>query len=192
MCRAARASIFCVADNARLCPRCDEDVHAVNELAARHVRSWLCDMCASGPATTCLPDYRMALCNVCDGHVAAMPQEMHRARLPNGGFVPSKPFVPQHARAAQPPAAAQQQQQPAAQQSPPPLTAQQQQQPAAQAQQRKEGEGESQQRQQRQRQQEERKPLANKGNANTAPSSSSDASAQAPRPRAQASPAFPA
>lgn len=94
MCHSARASIFCVADNARLCGRCDEQVHAVNELAARHVRSWLCDVCSDGPAAMCLPAERMTCCNACEVHIAAMPTRIARAPLPNGGFVPSKPFVP--------------------------------------------------------------------------------------------------
>lgn len=38
----AEASLYCQADDAFLCPKCDKKVHAANFLAQRHIRCLLC------------------------------------------------------------------------------------------------------------------------------------------------------
>lgn len=40
-----KASLYCQADNAYLCRRCDKGVHKANFLAFRHIRSFLCNTC---------------------------------------------------------------------------------------------------------------------------------------------------
>lgn len=41
----SRASLFCQADNAFLCKKCDKWVHGANFLAQRHIRCLLCSTC---------------------------------------------------------------------------------------------------------------------------------------------------
>lgn len=41
----SRASLYCHADDAYLCRRCDKWVHEANFLALRHVRCFLCNTC---------------------------------------------------------------------------------------------------------------------------------------------------
>lgn len=40
-----QASLYCQADNAYLCRKCDNLVHKANFLALRHVRCFLCNTC---------------------------------------------------------------------------------------------------------------------------------------------------
>ncbi|CAN1161180.1 B-box domain protein 30 [Linum perenne] len=40
-----RARLYCQADNAYLCQKCDRYVHAANFLAQRHIRCLLCTIC---------------------------------------------------------------------------------------------------------------------------------------------------
>ncbi|XP_054812167.1 B-box domain protein 31-like [Prosopis cineraria] len=40
-----RASLYCLADKAYLCRKCDQSVHKANFLAFRHVRCFLCNTC---------------------------------------------------------------------------------------------------------------------------------------------------
>nr|KYP50340.1 Zinc finger protein CONSTANS-LIKE 3 [Cajanus cajan] len=40
-----KASLYCQADNAYLCGKCDNWVHKANVLALRHVRCFLCNTC---------------------------------------------------------------------------------------------------------------------------------------------------
>ncbi|PQM40517.1 hypothetical protein Pyn_23970 [Prunus yedoensis var. nudiflora] len=40
-----RASLYCLADDAYLCRKCDQWVHGANFLALRHVRCLLCNTC---------------------------------------------------------------------------------------------------------------------------------------------------
>ncbi|KAI4334080.1 hypothetical protein L6164_018816 [Bauhinia variegata] len=40
-----KASLYCQADDAYLCRKCDKLVHKANFLALRHVRSFLCKTC---------------------------------------------------------------------------------------------------------------------------------------------------
>ncbi|KAJ4831694.1 hypothetical protein Tsubulata_033177 [Turnera subulata] len=41
----SRASLYCQADDAFLCQKCDKSVHGANFLALRHVRCVLCNTC---------------------------------------------------------------------------------------------------------------------------------------------------
>ncbi|KAL5972804.1 hypothetical protein ACLOJK_039610 [Asimina triloba] len=41
----SRAVLYCLADDAFLCKRCDASVHRANFLALRHVRCLLCRIC---------------------------------------------------------------------------------------------------------------------------------------------------
>ncbi|KAM3301647.1 B-box domain protein 30-like [Capsicum chacoense] len=41
----SEASVYCQADNAFLCRKCDKWVHAANFLARRHIRCLLCGVC---------------------------------------------------------------------------------------------------------------------------------------------------
>ncbi|XP_009784245.1 B-box domain protein 31 [Nicotiana tabacum] len=43
----SEASVYCQADNAYLCRKCDRWVHGANFLAQRHVRCFLCNVCRS-------------------------------------------------------------------------------------------------------------------------------------------------
>ncbi|CAJ1978991.1 unnamed protein product [Sphenostylis stenocarpa] len=40
-----QASLYCLADDAYLCRKCDKWVHSANFLALRHVRCFLCNTC---------------------------------------------------------------------------------------------------------------------------------------------------
>ncbi|XP_057954465.1 B-box domain protein 30-like [Malania oleifera] len=44
LCR-SQASLYCEADDAFLCRKCDKSVHGANFLALRHVRCFLCTTC---------------------------------------------------------------------------------------------------------------------------------------------------
>ncbi|KAB2091236.1 hypothetical protein ERO13_A03G163300v2 [Gossypium hirsutum] len=43
----SRASLYCQADDAYLCKKCDKWVHQANFLALRHIRCFLCSTCQS-------------------------------------------------------------------------------------------------------------------------------------------------
>ncbi|MBA0682787.1 hypothetical protein Goari_024480, partial [Gossypium aridum] len=43
----SRASLYCQADDAYLCRKCDKWVHQANFLALRHIRCFLCSTCQS-------------------------------------------------------------------------------------------------------------------------------------------------
>nr|XP_043625218.1 B-box zinc finger protein 22-like [Erigeron canadensis] len=77
VCEKAEATVFCFADDAALCKRCDEKVHAANKLATKHQRVALstsannhllpkCDICQEADGYFfCLED-RALLCRKCD------------------------------------------------------------------------------------------------------------------------------
>ncbi|XP_078171206.1 zinc finger protein CONSTANS-LIKE 13-like [Carex rostrata] len=59
------AVVYCRADTASLCLRCDREVHTANTVSSRHTRSILCNICSAAPATvacSCLG----FLCSNCD------------------------------------------------------------------------------------------------------------------------------
>ncbi|KAK9674519.1 hypothetical protein RND81_12G238400 [Saponaria officinalis] len=75
VCETAEATVLCCADEAALCDRCDETVHAANKLASKHQRFSLthstshlpiCDICQEAVGYFfCLED-RALLCRKCD------------------------------------------------------------------------------------------------------------------------------
>ncbi|KAL3539030.1 hypothetical protein ACH5RR_002396 [Cinchona calisaya] len=74
VCESAAAIVFCAADEAALCPSCDEKVHMCNKLASRHVRVGLaepsevprCDICENAPAFFYCEVDGSSLCLQCD------------------------------------------------------------------------------------------------------------------------------
>ncbi|KAK4792360.1 hypothetical protein SAY86_022795 [Trapa natans] len=65
-CSAAPALLYCRPDNAKLCLRCDRDVHSTNPLFTKHTRSLLCDRCNSASASIFCEAHRSVLCSSCD------------------------------------------------------------------------------------------------------------------------------
>nr|XP_043620990.1 B-box zinc finger protein 22-like [Erigeron canadensis] len=75
VCETAEATVLCCADEAALCWRCDEKIHAANKLASKHQRVHLstsnsrlpkCDICQETVGYFfCLED-RALLCRKCD------------------------------------------------------------------------------------------------------------------------------
>ncbi|KAJ0986596.1 hypothetical protein J5N97_004952 [Dioscorea zingiberensis] len=99
-CRGAPCAVFCRADEAYLCARCDESVHAANRVASRHERVWVCQGCERAPAElTCRAD-NAVLCAACDAEVhSANPLARRHHRVPilpiqSGGLVLSPDFPP--------------------------------------------------------------------------------------------------
>ncbi|KAK4491427.1 hypothetical protein RD792_002176 [Penstemon davidsonii] len=74
VCESAAAILFCAADEAALCPACDDKVHMCNKLASRHVRVGLaepsevprCDICENAPAFFYCEVDGSSLCLQCD------------------------------------------------------------------------------------------------------------------------------
>lgn len=74
VCESAAAVFFCAADEAALCPSCDDKVHMCNKLASRHVRVRLaetkavpnCDICENSPAFFYCEIDGSSLCLQCD------------------------------------------------------------------------------------------------------------------------------
>ncbi|KAL0405496.1 UNVERIFIED_CONTAM: Zinc finger protein CONSTANS-LIKE 12 [Sesamum latifolium] len=62
----ARAVVYCKPDEARLCLQCDGCVHSANALSRRHLRSIICDKCASQAGTVRCLDEKLSLCEACD------------------------------------------------------------------------------------------------------------------------------
>ncbi|KAL2528050.1 zinc finger protein CONSTANS-LIKE 4-like [Forsythia ovata] len=44
-CKTISTVVFCASDSTFLCLGCDAKVHAVNKLASRHDRVWVCEVC---------------------------------------------------------------------------------------------------------------------------------------------------
>ncbi|KAK4741584.1 hypothetical protein SAY87_025172 [Trapa incisa] len=65
-CSAAPALLYCRPDSAKLCLRCDRDVHFTNPLFTKHTRSLLCDRCDSASASVFCEAHRSVLCSNCD------------------------------------------------------------------------------------------------------------------------------
>ncbi|XP_016511606.2 B-box zinc finger protein 24-like [Nicotiana tabacum] len=75
VCEKAQATVFCYADEAALCTKCDIKVHAVNKLASKHQRLLLqnlcnklplCDICQDKTAFIFCVEDRALFCNECD------------------------------------------------------------------------------------------------------------------------------
>ncbi|GER35503.1 B-box zinc finger family protein [Striga asiatica] len=79
VCERDEASVFCVADEAALCPACDHLVHHANKLAGKHQRyslhqpsskqAPLCDVCQDRRAFLFCQQDRAVLCRECDLHI---------------------------------------------------------------------------------------------------------------------------
>ncbi|KAK8562566.1 hypothetical protein V6N12_010642 [Hibiscus sabdariffa] len=77
-CRGVRAVVYCKADSARLCLRCDGCVHSANLLSCRHARSLLCEKCNSQPAVVRCLDEKLSLCQDCDWNCNGCSSMGHR------------------------------------------------------------------------------------------------------------------
>ncbi|CAH9080919.1 unnamed protein product [Cuscuta epithymum] len=76
VCGEDEAAVFCVADEAALCPSCDQTVHNANKLASKHQRFSLlhpppsqpplCDICQERKAWLFCEEDRAMLCGECD------------------------------------------------------------------------------------------------------------------------------
>ncbi|KAL9259726.1 B-box zinc finger protein 18-like protein [Drosera capensis] len=89
VCESAAAKFFCAADEAALCPACDEKVHMCNKLASQHVRVGLadpsdvvkCDICENEPAFFYCEIDGSSLCLQCDMAVHVGGKKSHRRYL---------------------------------------------------------------------------------------------------------------
>eukprot|EP00850_Spirogloea_muscicola_P002014 SM000007S20974 [mRNA] locus=s7:1235159:1236269:- [translate_table: standard] len=89
VCEVAPARLFCVADEAALCDKCDEKVHGCNKLASRHVRLALadaravprCDICENAPAFFYCGIDGTSLCVQCDTDVHIGGKKLHERYL---------------------------------------------------------------------------------------------------------------
>ncbi|GMH16278.1 hypothetical protein Nepgr_018119 [Nepenthes gracilis] len=89
VCESAAAKFFCAADEAALCPACDEKVHMCNKLASRHIRVGLadpsgvpkCDICENAPAFFYCEIDGSSLCLQCDMVVHVGGKKTHRRYL---------------------------------------------------------------------------------------------------------------
>lgn len=92
VCEAAPARLFCAADEAALCLKCDEKVHSCNKLANRHVRLQLtesravprCDICENAPAFFFCGVDGTSLCLQCDMDVHVGGKKAHERYLMMG------------------------------------------------------------------------------------------------------------
>jgi hypothetical protein len=89
VCEAAPALLFCAADEAALCLKCDGKVHGCNKLAGRHVRLELaearavprCDICENAPAFFFCGIDGTSLCLQCDMDVHIGGKKTHERYL---------------------------------------------------------------------------------------------------------------
>ncbi|KAH9568965.1 hypothetical protein CY35_03G106900 [Sphagnum magellanicum] len=89
VCEVAPAHLFCAADEAALCHKCDEKVHACNKLASRHVRIELaetravplCDICENASAFFFCGIDGTSLCLQCDMDVHIGGKKTHERYL---------------------------------------------------------------------------------------------------------------
>lgn len=102
VCGTAPAEVICCADEATLCARCDEAVHAANKLAGKHRRLPLlsaaakfprCDICQEKPAFIFCVDDRALFCQDCDEaiHIPSTRSANHQRLLATGIRVGSSP-----------------------------------------------------------------------------------------------------
>lgn len=66
-CNEETAVLYCRADSAKLCLLCDHHVHSANSLSKKHLRSQICDRCASQPASVRSRHDALLLCDDCAG-----------------------------------------------------------------------------------------------------------------------------
>ncbi|MCO5583189.1 hypothetical protein L7F22_037097 [Adiantum nelumboides] len=88
-CEGALARVFCAADEAALCAKCDEEVHGCNKLASRHIRLTLaeasaiqrCDICEKSAAFFFCSIDGTSLCLQCDMDVHVGGKRTHQRYL---------------------------------------------------------------------------------------------------------------
>ncbi|PWA67756.1 constans-like protein [Artemisia annua] len=82
-CCCSPSTIFCEADLAYLCTRCDSQVHAANKLSSRHKRVWVCEACEQAPAAFICKADAASLCTTCDAVIhSANPLARRHQRVP--------------------------------------------------------------------------------------------------------------
>lgn len=82
-CRSAACTVYCRADSAYLCAKCDSRIHAANRVASRHERVWVCEACESAPAAFLCKADAASLCASCDADIhSANPLARRHQRVP--------------------------------------------------------------------------------------------------------------
>lgn len=82
-CRSTACSVYCHADSAYLCTRCDDQVHSANRVASRHKRVLVCESCECAPASFLCEADDASLCTACDSEVhSANPLARRHHRVP--------------------------------------------------------------------------------------------------------------
>ncbi|KAK1380745.1 B box-type domain-containing protein [Heracleum sosnowskyi] len=65
-CKVLRPIVYCKADSANLCLRCDAKIHSANALSNKHSRTLLCESCRSHWAYVQCSNHQMFMCRRCD------------------------------------------------------------------------------------------------------------------------------
>ncbi|KAK1354104.1 B-box type zinc finger protein with CCT domain [Heracleum sosnowskyi] len=86
-CGDLRAVLYCRADSAKLCLKCDHKVHSTNQLFTKHTRSVLCDACDSSPSSIFCSTHCSVLCQNCDWESHRISQSTVHDRRPVEGFI---------------------------------------------------------------------------------------------------------
>lgn len=86
-CGDLRAVLYCRADSAKLCLKCDHKVHSTNQLFTKHTRSVLCDACDSSPSSIFCSTHCSVLCQNCDWESHRISQPTVHDRRPIEGFI---------------------------------------------------------------------------------------------------------
>ncbi|XP_071711274.1 zinc finger protein CONSTANS-LIKE 2-like [Rutidosis leptorrhynchoides] len=82
-CRSSPSTIYCEADSAFLCNRCDTTIHVANQLSSRHKRVWVCEACEEAPAAFLCKADAASLCTNCDKVIhSANPLSQRHHRVP--------------------------------------------------------------------------------------------------------------
>ncbi|CAH2072659.1 unnamed protein product [Thlaspi arvense] len=85
-CRSTACTVYCHADSAYLCTRCDAQVHSANNVASRHKRVPVCESCGRAPAAFLCEADDASLCTACDSDVhSANPLARRHHRVPISG-----------------------------------------------------------------------------------------------------------
>ncbi|KAF9605392.1 hypothetical protein IFM89_016969 [Coptis chinensis] len=85
-CGETKALLYCKADSAKLCFKCDKQVHSTNQLFCKHTRSQLCDVCNSNPASIFCSTDNLVLCQNCDWESHGNSNNKSHDRRPLEGF----------------------------------------------------------------------------------------------------------
>ncbi|XP_057718041.1 zinc finger protein CONSTANS-LIKE 13 [Arachis stenosperma] len=90
-CNSSRSVLYCRADSAKLCFKCDREVHSTNQLFSKHTRTLLCDSCYDSPASILCSTESSVLCHNCDweSHNLSLPTVHERGPLEGFTACPS-------------------------------------------------------------------------------------------------------